>query len=458
MTDQAIDTQYSSAGGWRALLLVVAVGTTLAVLGASSSSVVSPRVAAGLLLASWQSDLFAVVYLAGLALAVPLSGTFTDRLGVRRAWVSSVFLFGVGSLLVAGAWNGWSIVAGRLVQALGAGLVLPIGQAIVVRASPPERVSRSLSTLSLANLVGPAAGALVVGVLVDLGGWRLPFLLTAASCGAVCLAVRLIPAWIAESSVQRPWDPVALLLLAAGTGLLIVPLSGFGPLLSPVTAFVGASGLLLLSIMVVRSFRQGERTMLDLSLLASSEALRATVISATFGAGMFGGLFVVPLIWEAAGAGTAQASASLLWQSVGSGISLLLLQILGGRLRLMPIIAAGCALSAAGAAVVAVLPVTTGWTECGLLIRGIGLSLTLTPSLTIGYRSLTREVVSRATTVFMTALRWGAMLGTALVAIVWQVGSRAGGPQLGASCSFVLLAAFSLTGAIAIVWRVRPLS
>ena len=88
-------------------------------------------------------------YLLALAIAIPLAAWASERFGGRRVWMTSVGLFLVGSMLAGVAWSIDSLIAFRILQGLGGGLIIPVGTALLARSAGPGRLGRVMTVLGI---------------------------------------------------------------------------------------------------------------------------------------------------------------------------------------------------------------------------------------------------------------------------------------------------------------------
>ena len=106
---------------------------------------------------------------------IGLAGWASDRFGTRRTFMVAVSAFLAGSLLCGLAWSAGSLIAFRVLQGLGGGLVMPVGMTILARAAGPERMGRVMALVGVPMLLAPALGPALGGALIDGASWRLIF-------------------------------------------------------------------------------------------------------------------------------------------------------------------------------------------------------------------------------------------------------------------------------------------
>ncbi len=155
-------------------------------------------------------------FLLGYVVVLPLAGRVSDRVGRERVLVACLAAFAVGCLVTASAEGLAWIVAGRVVQGLGAGGLVPPTLALVADTWPPRRRAVPLGLVSAAQEVGSVVGPLVGAAILALAGWRVIF--WANLVGAVVLVGVF---WLARPAGARLRLP-ARALLALGALLLAV--------------------------------------------------------------------------------------------------------------------------------------------------------------------------------------------------------------------------------------------
>ena len=116
-------------------------------------------------------------YTLALASVIPLTGWAADRFGTKRLYLLAVVLFTAGSVLCSVAGSLEQLVAFRVLQGLGGGMLMPLGMTILTRAAGPERVGRVMAVLGIPMLLGPIFGPILGGWLIDAASWHWIFLI-----------------------------------------------------------------------------------------------------------------------------------------------------------------------------------------------------------------------------------------------------------------------------------------
>ena len=134
-----------------------------------------PAVRAALGLSSALAQLTFSIALFGMAFATLFYGSLSDRYGRRPVLLSGLALFLAGSAISALATSVVPLVAGRLVQAIGAGCGITLGRAIAQDVYGPDRLIKAIAYLTMAYTIGPMISPIVGGILIDAFGWRSVF-------------------------------------------------------------------------------------------------------------------------------------------------------------------------------------------------------------------------------------------------------------------------------------------
>lgn len=169
-------------------------------------------------------------YVLAMAIAVLVSGWAINRFGVKRLYEFSLILFFVGSVLSSMSWNIGTLIGFRLLQGIGAGLLMPTMTNMLVQISGGKNIGHMASIVSLPMLLAPILGPVLGGVIVNSLGWRWIFYVNIP----VTIIALLLAFWgIPEGSPAEEKQPLsaALLIRGAGLGGVFIPLM--------VSAYVG---------------------------------------------------------------------------------------------------------------------------------------------------------------------------------------------------------------------------
>ena len=409
------------------LALAVLVGVIAAILDLTIVNVaidtLQQRLQADVSTIQWVSTGYALA----VAVTIPVSGWVYERLGARRAWLLALAVFGAGSALCAAAWSVESLIAFRVLQGVGGGMLLPLSQTILASAAGRERLARVVPYIAIPSQLGPVLGPVVGGLVLGHTSWRVIFLINVpVVVAAVALALRTMPTTTTDRA--RRLDLLGLALLSPALALLVFGLSAAGAtggfdhsqVIAPLLA-----GVVLLTGYGVHALNTRVEPPLDLRHLRARAYSASSALMFTSGVTLFGALFLLPLYYQQA-RGASAFEAGLLLAPQGAGVAVG--SILAGRLidrtglgaRAPALI--GMALLAVSTVPFVFAGPRTGEVLLGtaVAVRGIGLGLALIPATTAAYAGLTPAAIPSATTGIRVFQQIGGALGTAVLAVILQ--------------------------------------
>ncbi|GAA3297550.1 multidrug efflux MFS transporter [Dactylosporangium vinaceum] len=362
-------------------------------------------------------------YLLAMAAVIPVAGWAIDRFGARSAWLVSLGLFTLGSLLCGVAWSAGSLIAMRVVQGIGGGMLMPLFQTILARRAAGQQFGKVMALVGLPMLLGPVLGPVLGGVLVDGAGWRWIFLVNLPFCAiAAWAALRVMPV----ERVERParLDVLGLTLLSPALVGIVWSLSRAGTEggLRPLTLLLLAAGSALMIAFVVHALRSAE-PVIDLRLFRSRNFTAASAVMFLGMVALIGTMLLIPLYYQQVH-GYTPLHAGLLMapNGVGSALSLALAGRLTERFGLRPVALAGATLLIGSTLALTQLDGGTDqWLLAGLIaLTGAGFGAVMVPAQGGIYAGLTRAQVSHATGAVRVFQQVGGSFGVALLAVSLQ--------------------------------------
>jgi EmrB/QacA subfamily drug resistance transporter len=364
-------------------------------------------------------------YLLALAMVIPITGWAVERFGARNSWIAALTFFIGGSVLCGIAWSAGSLIAFRVVQGVGGGMLLPLAQTILAQAAGPQRLGRVMAAVGVPAMLGPVLGPVLGGLIVTYSSWRLMFYINVPVCLAAVVAAYRVAMPQTRNAEKSSLDVLGLALLSPGIAAVIYGLSqtashgGFADLrvLGPI-----AAGVVLLTAFAARSLRHAQ-PLIDLRLFASRTFSVPSALVLLFSMAMLGTQLVLPLYFQQARHLSA-LDAGLLLAPGGLGMAAAL--IVSGRLSdrtgARPIVLTGLLLSAISTLVYTQLGPHTSLAALSavLVINGAGIGSALVPSLAAPYRGLRPQQIPRATSAIRILQQLGGSFGVAVLAVVLQ--------------------------------------
>src|ERR687889_1468292 len=239
-------------------------------------------------------------YTLALATVIPLTGWAADRFGTKRLYITSIVLFVSGSALCGLAWSAGSLIAFRVLQGFGGGMIMPVGMALLAQTAGAHRVGRVMSVVGVPMLLGPILGPVLGGLIVDNTSWRWIFYVNVpVAILALVLARRLLHADHGRADAGR-LDWRGLLLLSPGIAGVVFGLSqtesqgGFG---HPLVYGPVLGGLALVAAFVVHA-RRAPRPLIDVGLFRHSAFSAAALTTFLLGGALFGAMIILPLYFQ----------------------------------------------------------------------------------------------------------------------------------------------------------------
>ncbi len=431
---------------WR-LAAVLLLGPILALLDTTIVSVglhsVAQDLGSPLSTLQWVST----GYLLSVALAMPLTGWAAQRFGGRAVWTGSVALFTAGSALCGLAWSVPALIAFRVLQGLGGGMIQPVGQAMLAQAAGPGRLGRVIAVSMVPVTLAPVLGPVLGGIIVQHFDWRWMFYVNVpVGLVTLLLAARILPRAPADRDPRARLDVLGLLLLSPALAALVYGCS------ERRVALVAAGALLLAGYGVHAARGGGRVPLIDVGMFARRGFAAATASSFLLGGSLYSAMLLLPLYFQQVrGADAMSAGLMLAPQAAGTAAVSLLTGRITDRVGPRPLMLCGLALALLGTVPLALLghgPDPAPWLMAtALVIRGAGLGLALVPGMSAVFVSVSRSDVPRAAGTVNVLNRLGGSLGTAVLTGILErsmASGRAPSAAFGTaflwSCGLALLA------------------
>ncbi|MGV1046926.1 MAG: DHA2 family efflux MFS transporter permease subunit [Solirubrobacterales bacterium] len=361
-------------------------------------------------------------YTLALAAVIPLSGWAADRFGTKRIYLWSLALFMLGSILCAAAWSAGSLIAFRVLQGVGGGMIMPAVMTIMTKKAGPHRMGRVMGILGVPMLVAPILGPILGGWLVDDVSWRWIFLIN-VPIGIVAIVLAQIVLERDEPQPAHKLDWLGMALLSPGLTALIFGLAesngsgGFGAVRSwlPIVA-----GTALIAGFFWHSWR-AEEPLIDIRTFTHTRAGAAAGTFMLFAIAFFGSLLLIPLYYQTVrGASALEAGLLLAPQGLGAMITMPLAGRLTDRYGPTKWPACGIPLLVIGIAPFAFVTATTSYLLlCGFsFVLGLGMGFSMMPTMTAAMQAVPPAAIARTSTAMNIIRQSGASIGTAILSVL----------------------------------------
>lgn len=278
------------------MLTVIVIGTFVTILNQTLVTPALPSIMEDTQVdaatAQWLTTGFTLVN----AIMIPITAYLQDRFSVKKLFVFSMSVFCVGSALCA--WGPAFIVllAGRLVQAMGAGILMPMSMTVLLMTFPVERRGSAMGVFGLIIAFAPAIGPTISGIVVDVSSWHILFAgVTVLVLVVILLAAILIPKDSKEGLANTSLDPLSVVLSTFGFGGLLYGFSAFGSTgFSIPTIVITIIGGICVVWFFIRQTKL-EVPMLRVRILLNRSFLVATIIGMLVQASLLAGPVLMPI-------------------------------------------------------------------------------------------------------------------------------------------------------------------
>ena len=375
-----------------------------------------------------------VGFLVSLAVFIPAAGWLGDRFGTKQVFLAALGLFTVASALCGLAQSFGQLVAFRILQGVGGGMLTPTGMAMLYRTFPPAERVRASRILTAPTALAPALGPVVGGILVTDATWRWVFYVN-VPIGIIGFVFGLLFLREHREPAAGRYDLPGLLLAGSGLGALMYAVSE-GPSqgwTAPMIVSLGGAGILLLVSLVIVESRT-LHPMLPLGLLAD-RLFRGTSTVMFLAMMAFSGLFLVALFLQE-GLGLSALNAGLstfpvaLGVMLGSQIAARIYRRLGPRRMII----GGLLGVAATTALVTTVGFGTSlwWLRAVMFLLGMSMAQVFVSVQAAAFATITPAAMGRASTLFNAGRQLGMAVGVAIlttvasaVGLTHDVGGRA---------------------------------
>jgi DHA2 family lincomycin resistance protein-like MFS transporter len=409
----------SNAARNRLVIALLLVSTFVVFLNETIMSVAIPHLMTDLGVTASAAQWLTTAFLLTMAVVIPITGFLLQRINTRPIFILAMSVFSVGTAICAVSPGLELLVFGRVIQAVGTAIMMPLLMTTVMTLVPPEARGKTMGNISIVMSVAPAIGPAISGLILSALEWRWMFILVLPiAIGALALGASRIQ----NVSTPRyaPLDVVSVILSAFAFGGIVYGLSALGEgasheQLIPAWAPV-AIGLVAMVLFVWRqlTLQKSDRALLDLRTLKSRNYTLSLVTMAIAMMSLFGTVILLPLYTVGVlGLDTLQTGMLLLPGGIVMGLLGPVVGRLYDRVGTLPLLLPGTILvSAVMWALTLVDQNTTVWAIlAGHVVISVGLALVFTPLFTASLSSLPMQLYSH---------------GSAILGSVQQVAGAAG--------------------------------
>nr|WP_260406447.1 MDR family MFS transporter [Microbacterium sp. G2-8] len=452
--------------GMRVIWLML-VAAFVAILNETTMAIAIPELNAVLGIPPEQGQWLTSAFMLTMAVVIPTTGYLLLRFTTRQVFLAAMISFAIGTAICLVAPGFLTLLVGRIVQAAGTGIMMPLLMTTIMNVVPAHSRGRMMGRVGLVMSLAPAIGPTMSGIVLDSLGWRwlfgivLPIALVALALGAK---------WMTNlgETTRAPIDVLSIILSALAFGGIVFGLSQFGGAhggeasssgagATPWVAIVGGAIFLALFVWRQIALQRKDDALLDLRVFRSRNFTLSVIIMAVVALSMFGTFSLLPQYLQNVAQLSATASGLVLLP--GSILMGLLGPVMGRiydargpRTLLIP----GSIMIATAMFVYSTTGVDTpvAFLVVTQIVMSLGLASSFTPLFSASLGSLDRHLYSHGSAALNTLQQVAGAAGTALLISVYSsylhAGEAAGlsTPEAGAPGA---QSAFLIAGFIALV-------
>lgn len=457
----------------RLVIGLLLVSAFVVILNETIMGVAIPHLMADLKIPASSAQWLTSAFMLTMAVVIPVTGYLLQRLNTRPVFILAMSLFSAGTLISALAPGFQVLLVGRIVQASGTAIMMPLLMTTIMNLVPPHSRGKTMGNISIVISVAPAIGPTISGLILSSLDWRwlfllvLPIALAALALGAAKIQNVTVPS-------KAPLDILSVVLSAIGFGSFVFgiselgsPAAGAAPL-DPRVMLVAGAAVIALFVWRQIHLQKHERALLDLRTLQTKTFTIAAGMMAILMMSMFGVFILLPIYLLSVLGQTTLTTGLLL---LPGGLIMGLCAPFVGRLfdRYGParlVIPGAILFSGVMWSLTFISTTTPVWVVLAIhIVLSIGLALMFTPLFTVSLGSLPPKLYSHGSAIIGTTQQVAGAAGTTLyVAIMtWRAGILTQGEADAATATvggmqsaFFVGALISLAAVVASLYVRRP--
>ncbi|CXY00310.1 putative transport protein [Staphylococcus aureus] len=352
---------------------------------------------------------------------IPITAYLFNKYSYRKLFLVALVLFTIGSLICAISMNFPIMMVGRVLQAIGAGVLMPLGSIVIITIYPPEKRGAAMGTMGIAMILAPAIGPTLSGYIVQNYHWNVMFY-GMFIIGIIAILVGFVWFKLYQYTTNPKADIPGIIFSTIGFGALLYGFSeagnkGWG---SVEIETMFAIGIIFIILFVIRELRM-KAPMLNLEVLKFPTFTLTTVINMVVMMSLYGGMILLPMYLQNLRGFSALDSGLLLLP--GSLIMGLLGPFAGKLLDtigLKPLVIFGIAVMTYATWELTKLNMDTPYmTIMGIyVLRSFGMAFIMMPMVTAAINALPGRLASHGNAFLNTMRQLAGSIGTAILVTV----------------------------------------
>jgi DHA2 family multidrug resistance protein len=405
------------------MIVGVMLAVVLEILDTSIVNVALPSMMGNLGATVDEISWVATSYIVANVIVIPMTSWLAGRFGRRRYFVGSILLFTAASFLCGAARTLPELVVFRVIQGLGGGALLAVGQSVLIEIFPPRQQGTGQAIFGLGAMLGPSLGPTLGGWITDAWSWPWIFYVNVPlGIAAAILCWRYLPtprAGTLRRSAGVDWPGIALLVVGIASLQILLESGHEHDWFESdwITALAGISALAI-ALFVWHELRT-EHPVVDLRVFRHRALVVGCVYGVAMGVGLYGSVFLFPLFTQQVLRWTSwQSGMAILPSSLATAITMPIAGRLVWRLGPAPLFAAGIAVFLPSLFAMSHWTAQSGWWDLfwPQIGRGVAMGCMFSPLSVATLRALPPSDVLQGSGLYNLFRQTGGSLGIAVLA------------------------------------------
>lgn len=412
-----------SLSSWLSLLVVV-IGTFMSILDSSIVNIAIPKMMSVFGISMDDAKWILTSYTLALGAIIPLTGYLQEVFGGKKIYMFALIVFTIGSMLCGFSWNNTSMIVFRIIQAIGGGMIMPVGMSLIYEIFPRDKIGMALGVWGIAAMAAPSIGPTLGGYIIEKMDWRLIFNINVpiGILGVILAGIFLNGS---KKTQFKPFDVLGFLSSTIGVVSILYVLGewtsiDWGKVRYPI--------LLTLGFLCIVLFIVNELThpapLLDLRVFKLFDFTISQIITCVLTLALMGGMYILPLFLQNIRGYTAmETGIIMLPAAIVVGILMPISGSIFDKFGAKPIVIPGLiilALSSYELSTLINMNSSRNLIIFTLCMRSVGLGLSMMPISTAGMNVIPPNMVGKASALSNTIRQIASSLSITIMSVIMQ--------------------------------------
>ena len=403
------------------ILAAILFGMFIAILNQTLLNVALPKINTEFNISASTGQWLMTGFMLVNGILIPISAFLFNKYSYRKLFIIGLALFTLGSLVCAISFNFPIMMSGRVLQAIGAGILMPLGSNVIVTIFPPEKRGVAMGTMGIAMILAPAIGPTLSGYIVQNYHWNVMFY-GMFFIGIIAIVIGLFWFKLYQSTTNPKADIPGIIYSTIGFGSLLYGFSeagnkGWGST-EIVTMFI--VGTVFIIFFILRELKM-KAPMLNLEVLKYPTYTLTTIINMIVMMSLYGGMILLPLYlqnlrgFSALDSGLLLLPGALVMGALGPVAGKLL-----DTIGIKPLAIFGIGIMTYATWELSKLNMDTTYLHIMwiYIVRSFGMAFIMMPIMTAGMNALPPRLISHGNAFVNTMRQLAGSIGTAILVTV----------------------------------------